>query len=364
MKTPYYLIDTEKLLKNLLIVEHVRRHSGAKCLLALKCFSMWGIFDQMAPYLDGTTSSSLYEARLGHEKFGGETHAYSVAFCDQDMAEVITYADKIIFNSISQLNQHKKISQGKSIGLRVNPNISYSDYPLADPCRQYSRLGEHRIELIEPLIPDITGFMMHVNCDNESYNNFDKILTAIEHKFGFLLHQLEWLSLGGGISFTSPNYPLAKFCERLKKMAKRYNLQIYLEPGQAVLEEAGSLEVSIVDIINNSKNIAVVDSSIQAHMIDLLVYNYSAEIHPNRGNYVYEICGSSCLAGDIFGEYHFPEKLQIGDRISFKNAVAYTSVNKNWFNGLRMPSIAIKNSNGIVKCIKTFDYVDFLNSQS
>lgn len=364
MQTPFYLIDHQQLQHNLQIVADIRRKSGAKCLLALKCFSAWKIFDWIKPYLDGTTSSSVYEVRLGHEQFGGETIAYSVAYADHEIDDVIQYADKIIFNSVSQLNRFETISRHKSRGLRVNPQVSFSDYLLADPCRPYSRLGENDFDAIKSALPHLTGFMFHIHCDNTKYKHFDEALDMIEEKFAPFLHQLEWVNLGGGVIFTDPDFPIALFCKRIKKMSETYGVQIYLEPGQAIFEQAGTLEVSVIDTLQHVKNIAVVDSSIQAHMIDLLIYDSPAEVQPNIGEHRWLICGNSCLAGDIFGEFNFTKSLEIGDRLSFHNAIAYSIVNRNWFNGLRMPSIAIKMQNGEIKQTNTFNYSDFLHSQS
>ncbi len=364
MNTPYYLIDIEQLQKNLQKIDYIRKTSGAKCLLALKCFTTWSVFGYMKEFMDGTTSSSFNEAMLGHEKFGGETLAYSVAFSEDDMARIVTFADKIVFNSASQLNQFEHITQDKPRGLRVNPDYSCSEFHLSDPCRRYSRLGEHDLEIIQSLLPRITGFLIHNHCDNTDFSSFEKSLAHIEEKFGHLIEQLEWINLGGGVNFTHDEYPIDQFSDLLKKFSERYGIQVYLEPGQAVVAHAGSLEVTVLDVIQNEKHIAIVDSSMEAHMLELLIYNLNARIYPNQGDYSYIIAGNSCLAGDVFGEYKFPKKLVVGDTISIKNAASYTLVKKNWFNGLRMPSIAIKHLDGRVELVKSFDYQDFLNSQS
>ncbi|AGA65288.1 putative carboxynorspermidine decarboxylase [Liberibacter crescens BT-1] len=364
--TPYYLIDKLSLLKNLEKILHIREQSGVKVLLALKCFASWGVFDVMKKYLDGTTSSSLYEVRLGYEKFGGETHAYSVAYSNTEIDEVLLYCDKIIFNTISQLNQFKEKAQlsGKSIGLRINPSMSYSDFTLSDPNRPFSRLGEWDIERIKTAIDGVNGLMFHNNCENRSFPIFNKMLNNIEKTFGNFISCVDWVSLGGGIHFTDSNYPIELFCNRLKEFSQKYDIQIYLEPGEAVITETTTLEVTVLDTFFNGQNLAIVNSSVEAHMLDLLIYNQSAKVLPNTGPYRTMICGKSCLAGDIFGTFNFENPLQIGDRLSIQDAAGYSIVKKNWFNGVKMPAIVLKEIDGNLHILRDFTYNDYLYSIS
>ena len=364
LQTPYYLIDKSKLLRNLEKIKRLRELSGARALLALKCFATWGVFDLMRDYMDGTTSSSLYEVKLGYEKFGGETHAYSVAYADDEIAEVLANCDKIIFNSIGQLERFADASEGKVRGLRVNPQVSSSDYLLADPARPFSRLGEWDPAKVEQVIEQISGFMFHNNCENGDFGLFDKMLTHIEERFGHLLHKVEWVSLGGGIHFTGEDYALEAFCARLKAFSEKYGVQVYLEPGEAAITNSASLEVTVLDTLYNGKHLAVVDSSIEAHMLDLLIYRLNAKMAPNDGAHTYMVCGKSCLAGDIFGEYQFDRPLAIGDRLSFVDAAGYTMVKKNWFNGLKMPSIVVKQLDGSVEVVREFGFEDYVSSLS
>lgn len=364
LATPYYLIDKSKLLKNMQKIAYLRERSGAKALLALKCFATWGVFDFMQQYMDGTTSSSLYEVKLGRTKFGGETHAYSVAYSDAEIDEVVESADKIIFNSISQLTRFADKAQHIQRGLRVNPRVSSSDFILADPARPHSRLGEWDINKIREVMPLINGFMFHNNCENGDFERFDAMLKHIETEFAELLHQVDWVSLGGGIHFTGEDYPLDKFADRLKQFSQTYQVQVYLEPGEAAITLSTSLEVTVLDTLYNGKNLAIVDSSIEAHMLDLLIYRQSAKLSPNQGDHHYMVCGKSCLAGDIFGEYQFPAPLKVGDRLSFNDAAGYTMVKKNWFNGVNMPAIAVKELNGEIKLIKQFSFNDYVESLS
>jgi len=359
LQTPYYLIDKARLLSNMDRIAWLREASGAKSLLALKCFATWSVFDLMAQYMDGTTSSSLYEVRLGAEKFGGETHAYSVAYADHEIAEVLSHSDKIIFNTIGQLDRFDAASAGHVRGLRVNPGVSTSDFDLADPARPFSRLGEHDPERIATVADRITGFMFHNNCENADFDRFDRMLGHIEQRFGFLIRQMEWISLGGGIHFTGEGYPLDRLAERLKRFAGENQVQVYLEPGEAAITGAATLEVTVLDTLYNGKHLAIVDSSTEAHMLDLLIYRQSAKMLPDAGPHEWMICGKSCLAGDIFGEFRFPRPLQPGDRLSIQDAAGYTMVKKNWFNGVKMPAIAIRELDGTERLVRDFGYEDF-----
>lgn len=364
IQTPYYLIDKAKLLRNMEKIAQVREKSGAKALLALKCFSTWSVFDLMREYMDGTTSSSFYEVKLGREKFGGETHAYSVAYADYEIDEVVANADKIVFNTIGQFERFAERASGIPCGLRLNPGISSSTFDLADPARPFSRLGEWDAGKVAAVVDRLDGFMIHNNCENGDFALFDRMLTDIEEKFGTLLSRVNWVSLGGGIHFTGEDYPLDAFCERLKEFAGRYGVQVYLEPGEAAITKSTTLEVTVLDTLFNGKDLAIVDSSVEAHMLDLLIYRESAKMSPNTGPHSYMVCGKSCLAGDIFGEFRFPEQLKVGDRISIQDAAGYTMVKKNWFNGVNMPSIAVRELDGSTRLVREFTFDDFEQSHS
>ncbi|AHA27590.1 carboxynorspermidine decarboxylase [Candidatus Liberibacter americanus] len=364
--TPYYLIDKHKLLKNLETARYIREKSSAKLLLALKCFSSWGIFNTISEYMDGTTSSSLYEVMLGNKNFGGESHAYSVAYKDVEIDEVLSNCNKIIFNTITQLHQFKgkAINAKKSIGLRINPAVSYSNFKLADPNRPFSRLGEWDKDKIKQEIKNINGLMFHNNCENKSFPIFSSMLEHIEQKFGNFISQVEWISLGGGIHFTDKDYPVDDLCRRLKDFTEKYDVQVYLEPGEAIVTGTTSLEVTVLDISTNTKNLAIVDSSVESHIPDFLLYQQSAIISPNKGPYTAMVCGKSCLAGDIFGEFKFEKPIKIGDRISFEDVAGYNMIKKNWFNGINMPTIAVKNLDGTIQVVREFSYNDYYKSLS
>jgi carboxynorspermidine decarboxylase len=362
--TPYYLIDRSALQRNLDTIDYIRKHSGAKLLLALKCFATWSVFDQMRQHMDGTTSSSLYEVKLGYQKFGGETHAYSVAYAEHEIEEVVANCDKIIFNSINQLERYAPFAKDKPIGLRLNPGISCAGFDLADPARAYSRLGEGDPERILAVVDRLDGVMIHNNCENDDFGRFDELLTQVEQRYGAILRRLKWVSLGGGISFTAAGYPVDQLCERLRRFAQEYDIQVYLEPGEAAVRHSTTLEVSVLDIGFNGKHLAVVDSSTEAHMLDLLIYREAAPIGDGDGDHQYMVCGKTCLAGDIFGEAAFAAPLQVGDRISIGDAGGYTMVKKNWFNGVHMPAIAVKEADGSVRVVREFSFDDYVNSLS
>ena len=361
IQTPFYLIDRNRLAHNLAIIDQLRAASGAKTLLALKCFATWPVFDQISAHMDGTTSSSLYELRLGREKFGKETHAYSVAWADHEITEAVGYADKIIFNSIGQLDRFDNQSAGIARGLRLNPRFSTSGFDLADPARPFSRLGEWDLSRLMALGDRISGVMIHYNCENRDFDLFDRQLTRIETEFAGFLERLSWVSLGGGIHFTGDGYPVERLAERLRSFSERFGVQVYLEPGEATITRAASLEVTVLDILNNGKDVAIVDSSVEAHMLDLLIYRESARMQ-SAGDYRYQIAGKSCLAGDIFGEFDFARPLSVGDRISIEDAAGYTMVKKNWFNGVKMPSICIRESDGSITVAREFGYADYEGS--
>ncbi|MDR3049477.1 MAG: carboxynorspermidine decarboxylase [Elusimicrobiota bacterium] len=368
IQTPYYLIDEKSILKNMKKIAFVRKNSGAKSMLALKCFSTWSVFDLMSKYMDGTTSSSLYEARLGFEKFGKETHSFSVAYSESDIDSLKNFSDKIIFNSISQLEKfYKKAGAGKSkaqFGLRVNPSISYSHFDLADPARKYSRLGETDIKKVLHILDKISGIMFHYNCENDDFAVFSKMLDIISEKYQKVLHKLDWVSLGGGIYFTKEGYPIDKFCKKLKEFSGKFGVQVYLEPGESSITQSAKLVASVLDIVKNIKTIAIVDASIEADMLDLLIYRQSAKLDEPSGKNEYIIAGRSCLAGDIFGTYRIARKLKVGSIVKFSDAAGYSMVKKNWFNGLKMPSIVVQRLNGKVELIKEFGYEDFTNALS
>ena len=365
LNTPYFMINEQALINNLEKAKQLKEISGAKLVLALKCFSTWGTFNTIKPYLDGTTSSGPYEVRLGHEKFGGETHAYSVGYSNADIEAVKPLSDKIIFNSLSQLEAHyENCKDSASLGLRINPEMSVAGQDLANPARAYSRLGVKQDLLSLDVLNKVDGFMFHMNCENKDVDAFIRVLDHISTTFTEYLDQLTWLSLGGGIFFTYPDYPIEKLGLALKAFAKKHNVQVYLEPGEAIITRTADLVVSVIDIVENDKQTAIVDSATEAHRLDTLIYNEPASVkEATEGaehNYVIGSC--SCLAGDQFCETQFEKPLQIGQKLHLLDSAGYTMVKLNWFNGLKMPSIYFERINGDIEVLNEFGYEDFKNT--
>ncbi|WP_174213432.1 carboxynorspermidine decarboxylase [Aliivibrio sp. EL58] len=367
LKTPYFMIDEAKLIANLEVAKRLKDLSGVKLVLALKCFSTWGVFDIIKPYLDGSTSSGPYEVKLGHETFGGETHAYSVGYSEDDVKEVVDICDKMIFNSQSQLAAYRHLVEGKaSIGLRLNPGVSYAGQDLANPAREFSRLGVQADQLDPLVFESLNGVMFHMNCENKDVDVFSSLLDAISTKFGTHLDKLEWVSLGGGVFFTWPDYDVEKLASVLKAFADKHQVQLYLEPGEAIITKTADLVVSVVDIIENGKKTAIVDSATEAHRLDTLIYNEPASIleASENGEHHYVIGSCSCLAGDQFCEAQFEKPLVIGQKLHMLDSAGYTMVKLNWFNGLKMPSVYCERTTGEIEILNQFGYDDFKRSLS
>ncbi|PNH82557.1 carboxynorspermidine decarboxylase [Vibrio diazotrophicus] len=367
LKTPYFMIDESKLIANLEIAKRLKEISGVKLVLALKCFSTWGVFDIIKPYLDGTTSSGPFEVKLGYETFGGETHAYSVGYSEDDVKEVADICDKMIFNSQSQLSAYRHLVEGKaSIGLRLNPGVSYAGQDLANPARKFSRLGVQADHIDGSVFDTINGVMFHMNCENKDVDAFIGLLDAISERFDEYLNKLDWVSMGGGVFFTWPGYDVEKLGLALKAFSEKHGVQLYLEPGEAVITKTTDLVVTVVDIVENGMKTAIVDSATEAHRLDTLIYNEPASVleASESGEHEYVIGSCSCLAGDQFCIAKFDQPLQIGQKLHILDSAGYTMVKLNWFNGLKMPSVYCERSNGDIQKLNEFGYQDFKRSLS
>ncbi|EOU2461723.1 carboxynorspermidine decarboxylase [Vibrio navarrensis] len=367
LKTPFFMIDETKLIRNLEIAKQLKEISGVKLVLALKCFSTWGVFDIIKPYLDGTTSSGPFEVKLGYEKFGGETHAYSVGYSEEDVREVADMCDKIIFNSQSQLAAYRHIVEGKaSIGLRLNPGVSYAGQDLANPARQFSRLGVQADHIDPAVFESINGVMFHMNCENKDVDAFIALLDSISQRFGQYLDKLDWVSMGGGVFFTWPGYDVEKLGLALKAFAEKHGVQMYLEPGEAIITKTTDLVVTVVDIVENGMKTAIVDSATEAHRLDTLIYKEPASVleASETGSHEYVIGSCSCLAGDQFCVAKFDKPLEIGQRLHILDSAGYTMVKLNWFNGLKMPSVYCERTSGEIEKLNEFGYEDFKRSLS
>ncbi|AEH33363.1 carboxynorspermidine decarboxylase [Vibrio anguillarum] len=367
LQTPYFMIDESQLIANLEIARQLKEMSGVKLVLALKCFSTWGVFDIIKPYLDGTTSSGPFEVKLGYETFGGETHAYSVGYSEADVKEVADICDKMIFNSQSQLAAYRHLVEGKaSLGLRLNPGVSYAGQDLANPARQFSRLGVQTDHIDNSVFDTINGVMFHMNCENKDADAFIALLDSISERFGQYLDKLDWVSLGGGVFFTWPGYPLEKLALALKAFSEKHQVQLYLEPGEAIITKTADLVVTVVDIVENGMKTAIVDSATEAHRLDTLIYKEPAAIleASANGEHEYVIGSCSCLAGDQFCVASFEQPLSIGQRLHIMDSAGYTMVKLNWFNGLKMPSVYCQRSTGELQKLNEFGYEDFKRSLS
>jgi carboxynorspermidine decarboxylase len=369
--TPCYVLEEEALLQNLAILDSIKKHTGCKIIMALKGFAMFSVFPIIRQYLDGVAASSLDEARLGFEKFGGEVHVCAPAYIESEFEELIDYSDHIIFNSFSQWKLYKPIinrsNRKVNCGIRINPEHSEVKIPIYDPCGPFSRLGVSREYFKEEETDGITGLHFHNLCELNS-DSLARTLKAVEDKFGSFFHRIKWINFGGGHHITRKDYDVDLLCSLITDFKKRYSLEVYLEPGEAIALNAGVLETSVLDIIHNKMNIAILDTSAAAHMPDVLEMPYRPVITgaglPGEYLNTYRLGGMTCLAGDIIGDYSFPEPLKTGSRLVFQDMAHYTMVKNNTFNGVRLPSIAIRKSSGEVVIVRKFGYEDYKNRLS
>ncbi|MDP3284915.1 MAG: carboxynorspermidine decarboxylase [Desulfobacterales bacterium] len=371
IQTPCYIIEEEALLRNLKILETVQKQAGCKIIMALKGFAAFGVFPVIRRYLSGIAASSLDEAKLGYEEFGGEVHVCAPAYAEAEFGELLSYADHMVFNSFSQWRRFKDRVTGSnrkvSCGIRVNPEHSEVKVPIYDPCAPFSRLGTTRENFEENELDGITGLHFHNLCELNS-DSLARTLKAVEDKFGFIFHRLKWINFGGGHHITRKDYDTDLLCSLIKDFKERLRLEVYLEPGEAIALNAGVLEASVLDIIHNNMDIAILDTSASTHMPDVLEMPYMPAIRgagfPGEYRHTYRIGGMTCLAGDIIGDYSFPEPLKVGSRLVFEDMAHYTMVKNNTFNGIRLPSIAIRESSGNIRIIRKFGYEDYKNRLS
>ncbi|NLF79932.1 MAG: carboxynorspermidine decarboxylase, partial [Clostridia bacterium] len=356
LPTPCYVIDQELLEHNLRLLFDLSRRSGAKILLAQKAFSMFSLYPLIGRYLAGTASSGLFEARLGREEMGGESHVYAPAYREEEIEQIARLADHIIFNSFGQLAKYsgQALAGGAKIGLRINPERStQSIQPLYDPCAPGSRLGVTAAAFAAALaadpraLRDVSGLHFHTLCEQNA-DALALTLDAVEEKFGrwLSLPQMEWLNLGGGQLITNDDYDLPLLEALIRRMRERYGVTIYLEPGEAVALKAGFLQTTVLDIIRHDRAIAILDASAACHMPDVLEMPYRPPLPcaglPGAKPYTYRLAGPTCLAGDVIGDYSFDAPLAPGDRLSFSDMAIYTMVKNNTFNGVNLPAIALR----------------------
>lgn len=369
LPTPCYVIQEEQLRQNLEILKGVMDRTGCKILLAQKAFSMYEVYPLIAQYLSGTTASGLYEAKLGAEEmgipFGKETHIFSPAYKEEEFEEILTYCDHIVFNSFEQLERFGKraAEAGKSVGLRINPQYSTLEgHEIYDPCAAGSRLGV-TVEKFRPeLLEYVDGLHFHTLCEQDAQPLHDT-LKEVERQFGEWLPKMKWLNFGGGHHITREGYDIALLERCICEMKEKYDLEIFLEPGEAVALNAGVLLTKVEEIVENSIQIAILDTSAACHMPDVLEMPYRPPLQDGyeaeEKEYTYRLAGPTCLAGDVIGDYSFEEPLKRGDTLTFEDMAIYTMVKNNTFNGMRLPAIALEDKDGECRVVRQFEYEDF-----
>lgn len=369
--SPSYIVDERLLKKNLDILKEVQDRTGCDILLALKGFAMFSTFPIIRNYLKGVTSSSLFEARLGFEEFGKEVHAYSPAYSEQEIDEYLQYVDHIVFNSFDQLNKYKeKVLNHErkiSIGLRVNPGYSEVETALYDPCAINSRLGIPFSEFRPDELDGVEGIHFHAMCEQNS-DVLERILVRFEELYGKYLHQMKWVNFGGGHHITRKDYDVEKLISLITYIQDQYDVKVILEPGEAIALNTGYLVTTVLDIVKNGMDIAILDTSATCHMPDVLEMPYRPQIigasTPNDKPFTYRLGGMTCLAGDVIGDYSFDEPLKPGDKVVFTDMAHYTMVKNHMFNGVNLPSICLYNDEEGVKVVRKFSYEDYRNRLS
>lgn len=368
--SPCYVCEEAALEANLQLMQRVQRESGVEIILALKGFSMWSTFGLVKQYLQGSTASAVWEARLGKEEIGKQVHAYSPAFKPNDINELVNLVNHISFNSLGQWNRYKDqiLQAGVSAGLRVNPEHSETETALYDPSAPGSRLGIKAKDLVGADLTGIEGFHIHNLCECDSFAT-ERTIKAVEQKFADWLPHLKWVNFGGGHLMTKDGYDVEHLIQTLKAFKQRHpHLTVILEPGSAVAWQTGCLVTEVVDIVENDGKIAILDMSATAHMPDVLEMPYRPEVRGagkvGEKPYNYRFGGNSCLAGDAIDLYSFDHELQIGERIIFEDMIHYTMVKTTFFNGVEHPSIGLIHKDGSFELVRKFEYEDFKNKLS
>lgn len=365
--SPAYVLHLGRFRKNLECLREVREASGATILLALKGFASFGIFPLLRRYLDGVCASGEHEARLGREHFGGEVHTFAPAFRRDEFPIVLDCSDHVVFNSVAQWSHFRPELEARphppAAGLRVNPEVSTGKVPLYDPCQPNSRLGIRAGELKEEDLDGISGLHFHTLCEQDS-DALELTLAGFEERFGRFLHRLEWINFGGGHHITRPDYDREHLVRLIRDFRTRHNLRVYLEPGEAVALDAGFLVSEVLDILPREHPIAILDTSVTAHMPDVLEMPYRPGIvggfPPGEKTHTYQLGGLTCLAGDVLGDWSFEEPLKVGDRLLFTDMAHYTMVKNTTFNGVPLPAIACYDpETDKLRVLRKFGYRDY-----
>ncbi len=367
--TPAFVYDENRLHEAFALLDRVRAQSGCKLLYSIKALPFAGVLRLAAEYVDGLSVSSLFEARLAHEVLSGQgtIHITTPGLRPEEMAEVALLCDFVSFNSLPQWERLGRSFAGhSSAGLRINPQLSFLDDPRYDPCRLYSKLGvplsqvkalygqsglkEHRIE----------GLHFHTACESRSFAPLHETVLHIERELGGMMEQLRWINLGGGYLFTRPDH-LEGLCEVVDHLRNKWQVDVYFEPGKAVVGEAGYLVASVIDLYDSDgKTVAVLDTSVN-HLPEVFEYQRRPELVGEEPSASYSalLAGCTCLAGDLFGEYRSLHPLRIGDRLAFRNVGAYSLIKASRFNGHNLPAIYAFERAGRLKRMKSYGYADY-----
>jgi len=367
VKTPIYIIEEEKLRRNLTLIREVARRTDAEWILAFKAFALWKTFPIFREYIGATTASSLGEARLAVEEFGAKAHTYSPAYKDEEFDEIVHYSSHLTFNSLTQYERFHHRVGDCSIGLRVNPEYSEVGTMLYNPCAPGTRFGVTADKLPEHLPEDIHGFHCHCHCESGA-DVFQRTLTHIEEKFSRWFPQLEWINFGGGHLVTRKDYDIELLVRLMEDFHRRYpHLKVIFEPGSAFAWQTGPLVASVVDVVEDKGiRTAILDVSFTCHMPDCLEMPYNPDVRgasftTNLGDFVYRLGGNSCLSGDFMGYWQFDHELQVGEEVIFEDMIHYTTVKTNMFNGITHPAIGMLRCDGKLIVLREFGYEDYRN---
>ena len=374
IKMPAYILEEEKLRRNLSLIKGVADEAGIEIILAFKAFALWKTFPIFREYINSTTASSLSEARLAYEEFGAPAHTFSPAYTDLEIEDIARMSSHLTFNSLSQYSRHHtkalETNSNLKLGIRVNPEYSEVGTDIYNPCAPGTRFGVLASQLPERLPEDISGFHCHCHCESGA-DVFQRTLVHIEEKFSKWFEQLEWINFGGGHLMTRKDYDIRLLIDILKGFKKRYpNLKVILEPGSAFAWQTGPLVSHVVDIVENKGiKTAILDVSFTCHMPDCLEMPYwptvrgaeTIEGEYGKGENIYRLGGNSCLSGDWMQSWKFDHALQIGETVIFEDMIHYTTVKTCTFNGITHPDICLLKKNGELQVLRHFDYQDYKN---
>lgn len=369
MNTPIYVIEEERLRRNLALIRDVARRTQSEWILAFKAFALWKTFPIFREYISATTASSLCEVRLALEEFGAKAHTYSPAYKDEEFDDIVRCSSHLTFNSLTQYERFHGRAGECSLGLRVNPEYSEVGTMLYNPCAPGTRFGVTADKLPERLPQDIRGFHCHCHCESGA-DVFERTLQHIEEKFSRWFPQLEWLNFGGGHLVTRKDYDVERLVRLMQGFHERYpHLKVIFEPGSAFAWQTGPLVSSVVDVVEDKGiRTAILDVSFTCHMPDCLEMPYQPEVrgavamdagHTQGSAHCYRLGGNSCLSGDFMGMWRFDHELQVGEEVIFEDMLHYTTVKTNTFNGITHPAIGMLKSNGKLEILRRFGYEDY-----